>query len=283
MEMVKERLPEPQRRKTHATIVSIFLKIGELKVAEEYEIRRQASSAGDEPWHLRVEGTLLRVFGGGRNIAIDLRRAPYRVQVSKDEMVIDMMRFSASPQAIHSVEQLLQQAKRATSPTEDAFRDDSGTHRNKLHPRSTTKYTAKFASFGGVAGLVVMFILPSGGSVLSSALIGAICGAGGCALGHAFGSFLDALATDVDRFDKTKKDWSSLSIVALILGIVGLIAWILSIVGIPIGIAGVVCGRKGASSSRRKVGLAGMGMSLVSLLLSVCNGLFGIILRIRAY
>ena len=50
----------------------------------------------------------------------------------------------------------------------------------------------RFSTYGAIVGIVVMFFLPTGGSILSAALIGAVCGGVGALLGGLIGAAVDA-------------------------------------------------------------------------------------------
>ena len=273
----------------------------------EYRLQRKGIVQGDASWRLRCDGSLAGLSGEGKDIKIDARQQPDRIRLSDGEVVIDMMRFTASPEAIRAITDVLRVASQpmsaashpASSGTAMAL-DGRGDDLSALADASLAARTqsasrpkaalpigrtnaARLSSVGGVVGLVIMFLLPTGSGVLPAAIIGMICGAGGCGLGCAVGSFLDALAAGSGQASTTKKDWSALSIVSLVLGTIGLIAWILPVAGVPVGVGGVVCGAKGARSSKRAMGLAGMGMSLACLLLAVGNGILGILVSVRGH
>jgi hypothetical protein len=251
-----------------------------------YPVRRAGLLAGSVQAELRIEGSLLLVSGDGREISIDLVRESHRVQFRENELLIDMMRFSAPPEALAAVREAIRLATASAGPAPEVLSASAavGAPVPASPPRALVKssYAAKFSTYGGVAGLIAMFLIPSGGSLLASALIGMVCGAGGSGLGTALGSFLDALAASPSRPEEPAQDRSALSACALVLGVAGLVAWLLPIAGIPIGIAGVVCGRKAADSSSRKMALTGMALSLVCLLLSAVNGFIGAALMMRA-
>ena len=71
------------------------------------------------------------------------------------------------------------------------------------------------------------------------------------------------------------KEKKGLSIAALVLGLVGLLAWILPIIGLPVGVVGLVLGIVGIKKGARKRAVAGIVLSIISLLLTIANASIG--------
>lgn len=140
-------------------------------------------------------------------------------------------------------------------------------------------YADKFSRYGFGIGIIAMFALPTGGNMIAAAIIGAVCGAGGGALGHVVGSFIDILSEGPPQ-EEVALPASHLPLISLLLGLLGLLAWLLPIIGLPVGIAGYFTGRKGKSTQKRRMALAGMGFSVACLCLSAVNSFFGVILAV---
>lgn len=62
---------------------------------------------------------------------------------------------------------------------------------------------------------------------------------------------------------------------SLILGIVGMFAWFIPLFGLPINIVGIVFASKGLQSSKRKLALIGITLSIMGLVLSIVNASIG--------
>ena len=126
-----------------------------------------------------------------------------------------------------------------------------------------------------------MFLFPRVGGIVGMGLIGAICGGGGAALGSAVGLFFDAMG-EAPGSSSGMPEKKGLAAAALILGIVGLVAWFLPLAGLPVTITGYVLGNMARRSPQRGMALAGMGMSLLGLLLSAGNAYMGAMMAVRA-
>ena len=148
-------------------------------------------------------------------------------------------------------------------------------------PQSATSYANQFGKYGGYAGFAAMFLFPRVGGIVGMAIVGAICGGGGAALGSAVGLFFDSVAEEGGT-SSGLPDKKVVAVASLILGIAGLVAWFLPIAGLPVTITGFVLGSMARRSSQRGLALAGMGLSLLGLLLSAGNAYLGAMLMVRA-
>ena len=246
----------------------------------KHPLQRLGAFSDDRVWHVEIDGATLRLSDGAKDTTIDVAREPWRVRLTGDELIIDMMRFSADATAGEAVAALLQTQRRSSSeqPTTagtgtSSIAADCAPSMMQVAPQKR-KYADKIGSAGGVVGIIVMFAFPTGGNLLISFIVGAVCGMGGYGVGYSLGSFCDALCTPPESHS-AQKDRGAMAVGALVLGIIGLAAWFLPIVGIPIAVVGLVLGGKASSSTSRNIALVGMGLSLICLLLSVGNGLLG--------
>ena len=64
----------------------------------------------------------------------------------------------------------------------------------KQAPKPTKTWGSRLGTIGGICGLIVMFMIPTGGSLAKAALIGAACGGGGAVIGGLIGGLIDAQA-----------------------------------------------------------------------------------------
>ena len=147
-------------------------------------------------------------------------------------------------------------------------------------PAPATNYTATFSTYGGYIGFAAMFAFPSVG-LLGNAIIGAISGGGGCALGSAVGMFFDTMS-ETPSSAESRPSAGVKPALSVVFGLLGLVAWMLPVVGFPVTIIGFVLGCKGRSSDRRSLALAGMGLSLLGLLLCTGNSYLGALMGARA-
>jgi hypothetical protein len=113
------------------------------------------------------------------------------------------------------------------------------------------------------------------------AMVGAICGGGGAALGHCVGLLVDAV-NDKPATLEGLPDKTGLAVASLVLGILALMAWLIPLIGLPVAIAGFVLGWMARVSINRVIALIGMGLSLFGLLFSCGNGYLGAMLAVRA-
>jgi hypothetical protein len=126
-----------------------------------------------------------------------------------------------------------------------------------------------------------MFAFPRAGGIVGMAVIGAVCGGGGGALGNAVGSFFDSLGEKPMRLGELP-DKTGFAATSLTLGILGLLAWIIPFAGLPVTMTGFILGRKARLSAQRGLALTGMGLSLLGLLLSSGNAYLGAMMMVRA-
>ncbi len=80
-----------------------------------------------------------------------------------------------------------------------------------------------------------------------------------------------------------KKDHSGLAITSLVLGIIGMLAWFLPICGFPIAIVGLVLGIVGKDSSKHGLAVAGIVMTIISLILTIINGTVGVYMGLTGW
>ena len=229
--------------------------------------------ASDEPWELTISqaGVALTSCDRKTILSAPLDALPARLVLQDDaHFCFDGQTFRTEPGGTDELKSHLPKPER-----------EIGSHRSTPAQISKKSFAARFGTVGAVVGFIVMFTLPTGGSLLASAIIGAICGAGGNALGAALGSFLDALRENVppEKVDKTK---SPFAVASAIIGCIGLAAWFLPIVGVPVGIAGFLTGRTGRMSPKRTMALVGMCLGLICLYLSVANCFLGALGSIRS-
>ncbi len=67
---------------------------------------------------------------------------------------------------------------------------------------------------------------------------------------------------------------------ALVIGIAGLIAWILPALGYLVNIVGIIMGSLGINSEKRNIAIAGIVLSVIGLLFTLGNSLYGILLAL---
>jgi hypothetical protein len=72
-----------------------------------------------------------------------------------------------------------------------------------------------------------------------------------------------------------KKDKSGSAIAALILGLFSLIAWLIPIFGLPISIIGLILGIVGFNSSKRGIAIAGITITIITLIFGTINSAIG--------
>lgn len=132
-----------------------------------------------------------------------------------------------------------------------------------------------FSKVGLYIGIGAMLFFPRSGGCLTDALVGGLCSGGGSALGLAVGSFSDVLREAPDPGPSPVRLDSRLALLSLLLGLIGLVAWFFPLVGFPITISGVLIGKRARRSSRRRLALIGMGLSLIGLLLTSINSYVG--------
>jgi uncharacterized membrane protein YecN with MAPEG domain len=65
-----------------------------------------------------------------------------------------------------------------------------------------------------------------------------------------------------------------------ILGSVGLVAWLIPAVGLPVTVAGLILGKIGLESAQVERARKGMKLAAIGLMLTIVNGLLGILLGI---
>lgn len=71
---------------------------------------------------------------------------------------------------------------------------------------------------------------------------------------------------------------SGKSIASFILGLVGLIAWLLPLFGYPVTIVGIVLGCMARKTEKNGLNLAGIILSIITLVLTLINSILGVIL-----
>lgn len=72
-----------------------------------------------------------------------------------------------------------------------------------------------------------------------------------------------------------KKDYFALAITSLVLGIFSLLGFILPICGLPMSILGLIFGIISTTSSKRGLAIAGIVLSVTSLILATANVAIG--------
>jgi hypothetical protein len=70
------------------------------------------------------------------------------------------------------------------------------------------------------------------------------------------------------------KDW--MAIVSLVTGILGLCAWLFWFCGLPVAIIAIVFGILGLKSTKRTLALVGLGLGVLSIILSIVGVIFSI-------
>lgn len=68
------------------------------------------------------------------------------------------------------------------------------------------------------------------------------------------------------------------AIAALVIGISGLIAWILPALGYLVNIVGIIMGTMGIKSEKRNIAIAGIILSVIGLMFTLGNSVYGILL-----
>lgn len=81
----------------------------------------------------------------------------------------------------------------------------------------------------------------------------------------------------MDPNPKDKLNWAGIT--ALILGCVNILSWCLPPCGCLLGIAGIVFGAIGLKSNKRGMAMAGLIMSIISILLTIANAIAGIYMQ----
>ncbi len=71
---------------------------------------------------------------------------------------------------------------------------------------------------------------------------------------------------------------SGKSIASLVLGLVGLIAWLLPLFGYPVTIVGLILGCISRKTEKNGINLAGIILSIITLVLTLINSALGVIL-----
>ena len=70
---------------------------------------------------------------------------------------------------------------------------------------------------------------------------------------------------------------------SLIFGLIGLIAWFIPLFGYPIGILALVNGLKGLKGINKVLAIAGIILSCICLILSLCNSIAGVLNNLSQY
>lgn len=68
------------------------------------------------------------------------------------------------------------------------------------------------------------------------------------------------------------------SIASMVLGIVGFVAWLLPLLGYPVTITGLVLGCLARKDRKNGFNLAGIILSIITLVLTLINSLLGVLL-----
>lgn len=75
-----------------------------------------------------------------------------------------------------------------------------------------------------------------------------------------------------------KNKVSGKSIASFVLGIIGIVAWLLPLFGYPVTIVGLVLGCLARKNEKNGFNLAGIILSIITLLLTLGNSILGVLL-----
>lgn len=71
------------------------------------------------------------------------------------------------------------------------------------------------------------------------------------------------------------------SIASMVLGLCGLLAWCIPIFGYPVCITGLVLGILGIKKGGKKMAIAGIILSAITLLITIANSVIGVIMALN--
>ncbi len=77
---------------------------------------------------------------------------------------------------------------------------------------------------------------------------------------------------------KTQKDNSGKAKAGFILGLISIAAWLIPLFGVPVTIVGLVMSILGIKSSKKKLAIAGIILTIVFLILTIVNAALGVAL-----
>lgn len=83
--------------------------------------------------------------------------------------------------------------------------------------------------------------------------------------------------------EEIKKVGGSKSIASFVLGLVGLIAWIIPLFGYPVTIVGLSLGCVARKNEKNGFSLAGIILSIITLILTLANSIIGVIMVYSLY
>lgn len=75
--------------------------------------------------------------------------------------------------------------------------------------------------------------------------------------------------------EKTTTNNDYFAIGSLVIGIISLCAWLFPLCGLPLAIGGAVLGFLGRDSSKRTLALIGLALSIIAIVLSIINAVWG--------
>ena len=70
-----------------------------------------------------------------------------------------------------------------------------------------------------------------------------------------------------------------MAVASMVLGIVGFVAWCLPLVGYPVTIVGIVLGVKAKSQGQGGMAVAGIVMSIITLVFTLINSIAGVLMN----
>lgn len=79
------------------------------------------------------------------------------------------------------------------------------------------------------------------------------------------------------------KDQSGLAIASLVLGLVSLVGWLIPLCGFPLSVTGLVLGILARDSARKGMAITGIVFSIIALVLSIINAVFGAYMGLTGY